>query len=141
MSIFLPEIKAVADEIMPLRARAMTSRQIEQATWKIWGISRENKDSLNSEKFCNLIRDVIVGSITDVQKQLESRVKENEVDKGKLRDARKQITELKKEISEMKNAMLRFKQGAERHEETKKQLKTKINGLQKKLDAKESRCS
>ena len=69
-----------------------------------------------------------------MQKQLESRVKENEADKGKLRDARKQIAELKKEISEMKNLVVRFKEGAERHEETKKQLKTKINGLQRKLE-------
>jgi len=136
MSIFLPEIKAVADEIMPLRARAMTSRQIETATWKIWGISRENKNSLNSEKFCNLIRDVLVGSVSDVQKQLEDRVKENENDKAKLRDTRKQVTGLKKEISELQQQIQRFEAGAKRHEETKREMKNKIRSLQSKLEAK-----
>lgn len=51
----------IRKELLGLEQQAMTAKQIEGAIWKLWGFVRDNQNSLDSERCCRQIQDLVNG--------------------------------------------------------------------------------
>jgi len=86
--------------IVRLGERAKTNRQLQMAVWKIWGHCRNNQGSLDSEKQCAVIEEVVHGAVSGVQQRAEELAVQLDAAKAELRKLRVK----KCDVSEAKGA-------------------------------------
>ena len=100
------EVDAMRSELFRTRERVITSRQIEQATWGIWAYVRDNTQTLDSERHCNVVRTLVEDAVSVVQGRLEAMTVKLSAAK---QSAAEQKAESSREITELKRR-LRVKQ-------------------------------
>ena len=136
-------LKQLGQTIIKLKRRALTSKQIESASWKIWMIARDNKRSLDSERFGNLIRQSLEDVACELQKQLEEMevefaalvVSQTKLSRShdeletKLKNVRtendqknRRIAKLEKELQESKREIKRIKADCKDNDGSSKKL-------------------
>lgn len=81
-----------------IEQRSLTWKTIQTAVWRIWGINRDNRESLDSEKFCTLIQATVEAAVADVARRAENLAAE-------LDSAQRTIAELKKENRRLGGSM------------------------------------
>jgi len=54
-----------------LQERALTGKHLEMRIWDIWSYVRENQNSLDSERACKIVHEIITAAVSDVQRRLE----------------------------------------------------------------------
>lgn len=87
----------IRKEFLGLEQRAMTAKEVELAVWDIWSFVRENRDSLDSERYCRMIQEVINGAVESTTKRAESLASELDTTQQSLRDSKKEVKRLTKE--------------------------------------------
>ena len=112
------ELAAVSAEIFKIREKALTDKQIEQMTWRIWGYVFANPEGMDSEKHCRIIQAAIEGAVADVQARIEELAAELGSTRTKFRLRGQEIKDLKETIGLLKRE--------------KKELRSKLtNSLEK----------
>jgi chromosome segregation ATPase len=86
------------NQLLGLEQRTMTSKQVESAVWTLWGFVRDNKDSLDSERCCRMIQEIVNGAVESVTKRAEALSVELDKTGQNLRDSRKEVKRLTKEL-------------------------------------------
>jgi hypothetical protein len=64
-------LTAVAEQILRLEQRVLTGNLLEQYIWKIWQHCRTNANSLDSERQCRIVRQIVEGAVLGVQQRCE----------------------------------------------------------------------
>ena len=63
---------------MRQRVSASVSALLAQKTWEVWGYVRENRNSLDSERGCKMIREGMDQAVAEMQTLLDQAVEVNE---------------------------------------------------------------
>lgn len=90
----------IRKELLGLEQQVKTAKQVESATWKIWGFIRENRDSLDSERCCRMIQDLVNVAVSAVNNRAAILAVELDAIREELRDSRKEVKRLTKELEE-----------------------------------------
>lgn len=85
-------------DILGVMQRAMTVKQVESTIWKLWAFVRDNKDSLDSERCCKKIQDLVNGAVEAVTKRAEALAVELDTTQQELRDSHKEVKRLTSEL-------------------------------------------
>ena len=72
---------------------------IEQRTWEIWELVRDNKDSLDSERICKLIADKIRESMSNYESVLERIISEGDYVRRTNKELRRKLNSVRKEMA------------------------------------------
>lgn len=107
-------------ELIGLEQQAKTAKQIEGAIWKLWGFVRESRDSLDSERCCRMIQDLVYGAVSAVNNRAAILAVELDAIREELRDSKKEVKRLTSEL--------------EKSCETVVQLESKITEAQDETD-------
>lgn len=87
-------LNEVRQSIVRLRERALTGRHLQTAIWKIWGHCRDNQNSLDSERHCKIIEEIVQQAVVSVQKRVENLAVELDAAQAEVRELRKQVKAL-----------------------------------------------
>jgi predicted nuclease with TOPRIM domain len=87
-------VNEVRQSIVRLGERALTGRTLQTAIWKIWGHCRENQNSLDSERHCKIIEEIVQQAVVSVQKRVEDLAAELDAAQAEVRELRKQVKRL-----------------------------------------------
>jgi hypothetical protein len=93
------DLSEVASEVCKLHERVLTDKQIEIRTWEILAYCHVALGSMNSKKHSGIIRDAIVGAVTDVQKRIEELGKELGAAKSKAKERGNDVLEQKRIVA------------------------------------------
>lgn len=80
------------------------SAMIDEQTWKIWAYVRENRNSLDSERGCKMIRDGFELAIQRLKNDVTNSFRSENRAKEKLTECRKELNQLKKELKELRRS-------------------------------------
>lgn len=98
----LEDFEKLHDAVLRTHERALTGKRLQQHVWKIWGHVRENKNSLESDKACRVVTEIIEGAIAEVQERLEQAVSDKRELSAVITILRKDLRELRNELEELK---------------------------------------
>ena len=87
-------MKEIRDSIVRMHELALTGRKLQAAIWKIWGHCRHNQNSLDSERHCKMIEEIVQQAVVSVQKRAEDLAAELDEAQAEIRDLRKQVKRL-----------------------------------------------
>lgn len=90
----------IRKELLGLEQQAMTSNQVQPAIWKLWGFVRDNQNSLESERCCRAIQEIVNGAVMDVTGRAVSAAVELDTTQQELKDSKKEVKRLIKELEE-----------------------------------------
>lgn len=88
----------IRKELLGLEQRALTAKQVEVAIWKLWGFVRDNQGSLDSERCCKMIQEVINGAVESVTQRTEALAIELDTAQQELRDSKNEVKRLTSEL-------------------------------------------
>jgi len=94
--------------LISLEQRALTARQVESVVWTLWGFVRENQNSLDSERCCRKILDIINGATMAVASRVETLAGELDQSQDELRASIKETKRLSKELAKTCGALLKL---------------------------------
>lgn len=81
------------------------NEKLDQIIWKIWGHCRENRNSLNSDVMCGIIRGVVMEAVAGVEaraRRVEAELKDAN---SRVRKARKLYRDISREHTELLEAI------------------------------------
>jgi len=88
----------IRKELLGLEQQALTAKQVESAIWKLWGFVRDNQNSLDSERCCRMIQDLVNGAVMPVTSRAATLAVELDSTQQELKDSKKEIKRLAKEL-------------------------------------------
>ena len=106
-------LQQVRESIFRLHQRALTGRSLQMAIWKIWGHCRDNQQSLDSERHCRIVEEIVQQAVASVQSRVEDVTVELDAAQAVIRGLRKEVGGLQKEVKRL----LVFEQAAKLAEE------------------------
>lgn len=92
--------------LLALEQRALTTKQVESAVWTLWGFIRDNQNSLDSERCCQQILDLVNGATLAVATRAESLAGKLDATQQELRDSGKEMKRLTKELAKACEALV-----------------------------------
>jgi len=110
----------IRKELLGIEQCAMTAKQVEVAIWKLWGFVRESRDSLDPERCCRMIQDLVYGAVGAVTSRAAVLAVELDATQQELKDSKKEVKRLTSEL--------------EKSCETVVQLESKIAEAQNEAD-------
>lgn len=95
----LKELSAVRQAMLKTKQRVLTGKELEVRIWEVWSFVRENKGSLDSEKACKQIREIMEAAVADVASRIEQAYAATTKLQEENSELRKQLKEAKKQTS------------------------------------------
>jgi chromosome segregation ATPase len=89
----------IRKELLGLEQQAMTPRQVESAVWTLWGFVRDNQNSLDSERCCRMIQEIVSGAVASVGSRAAVLAVELDATQQELKDSNKEVKRLTKELA------------------------------------------
>jgi len=89
----------IRKELIGLEQHFTTHIQVESAIWKLWGFVRDNQNSLDSERCCKMIQEIVNGAVSAVSSRAVALAVELDSAKQELRDSHKEVKRLTKELA------------------------------------------
>lgn len=86
--------------VLDISYRALVAEHLTQKTWDIWAYCRDNQRSLDSGRHCKMIKEMVLGAVGHVVKELESTRQELMVKNVMLSQEKKTARQLAKQLSE-----------------------------------------
>ena len=67
----LTRVKDLRESVVKTEQRALTGPKLEAAIWKIWGHCRANQNSLDSERHCKVVKEIVDNAVSDATNRAE----------------------------------------------------------------------
>lgn len=118
----------IRKDLLALEQRTMNQKQVESAVWTLWGFVRNSKDSLDSERCCRMIQEIVNGAVESVTKRAEVLTAELDKTGQDLRDSRKEVKRLTKELEKSCEEVAKLKSEAFQAQDDIQQLQAMLAG-------------
>jgi len=99
----------IRKELLGLEQQAMTPRQVESAVWTLWGFVRDNQNSLDSERCCRMIQEIVNGAVARVTSRAAALAVDLDTKQQELKDDKKEVKRLTKELEKSCEEVIKLK--------------------------------